>query len=114
MVRDFNSVIIARASGPVAPAIMSGMDTRARSINGSPMRMTLLVVTVAMIGLGLTFWGVASMWSQMGVNMTLHGWIAYGLGIVVSIALAGGLFFLTFKSARDGYDDIDRPEDLNE
>ncbi|MCR9079203.1 MAG: hypothetical protein NXH78_08890 [Hyphomonadaceae bacterium] len=76
--------------------------------------MTTLVVIVAIIGLGLTFWGVASMWAQMGVNMTMHGWIAYGLGIVVSIALASGLFYLTFKSARDGYDDIDRPEDLNE
>lgn len=78
------------------------------------MRMTILVVAAAIIGLGLTFWGVASMWAQMGVNMTMHGWIAYGLGIVASIALAGGLFYLTFKSAREGYDDIDRPEDLNE
>jgi len=90
------------------------MDRRAKRFICQSMRMTLLVITVALIGLGLTFWAVASMWSQMGVNMTLHGWIAYGLGVVVSIALAGGLFFLTFKSARDGYDDIDRPEDLNE
>ena len=78
------------------------------------MRITFLVITVAIIALVVTFWGVSAMWAQMGVNMTLHGWIAYGLGIVVSILLAGGLFFLTFKSARDGYDDIDRPEDLNE
>ena len=90
------------------------MDSGVRKFMCSIMRMTLLVITAAIVCLGLTFWGVASMWSQMGVNMTLHGWIAYGLGIVVSIALAGGLFFLTFKSARDGYDDIDRPEDLNE
>lgn len=78
------------------------------------MRITFLVITVAIIALVVTFWGVSAMWAQMGVNMTLHGWIAYGLGVVVSILLAGGLFFLTFKSARDGYDDIDRPEDLNE
>ncbi len=78
------------------------------------MRITIIVIITAIIGLGLTFWAVASMWSQMGVNMTMHGWIAYGLGVGVSIALACGLFFLTFKSARDGYDDIDRPEDLNE
>lgn len=90
------------------------LDSSAARFIPNLMRMTILVVAVAIIGLGLTFWGVAEMWRQMGVNMTLHGWIAYGLGVVVSIALAGGLFFLTFKSAREGYDDIDRPEDLNE
>nr|WP_156780902.1 hypothetical protein [Hyphomonas sp. Mor2] len=90
------------------------MDRCAEITICSLMRITILLIIAAIVGLGLTFWGVASMWSQMGVYMTLHGWIAYGLGVVVSIALAGGLFFLTFKSARDGYDDIDRPEDLND
>ena len=90
------------------------LDSHAERFISSLMRMTILVVTAAIVGLGLTFWGLASVWSEMGVTMTLHGWIAYGLGIAVSIALAVGLFFLTFKSARDGYDDIDRPEDLNE
>lgn len=78
------------------------------------MKMTVFLVLLAIAGLGLTIWGVSSMWAELGVNMTMHGWIAYGLGIVVSLLLAGGLFFLTFKSARDGYDDINRPEDLNE
>ena len=95
-------------------SFMLPVDRRDQRLISTLMRMTILVVIVAIIGLGLTFWGVASMWAQMGVNMTMHGWIAYGLGIVVSIALASGLFYLTFKSARDGYDDIDRPEDLNE
>lgn len=85
-----------------------------RAVYVDTMRMTFLVLTAAIIGLGLTLWGVATMWSELGVNMTLHGWIAYGLGALVSVLLAGGLFFLTFKSARDGFDDIDRPEDLNE
>lgn len=78
------------------------------------MKTTALVVLAAFIGLAATFWGVSAMWAELGVNMTLHGWIAYGLGILVSLLLAGGLFFLTFKSAREGYDDIDRPEDLND
>lgn len=78
------------------------------------MRMTAIMITLAISGLVLTFWAVSTLWAQMGVNMTLHGWIAYGLGAGVSILLAGGLFYLTFKSARDGYDDIDRPEDLND
>ena len=78
------------------------------------MKTTLLLIIAAIAGLGLTFWAVGAMWSDLGVTMTLHGWIAYGLGVLVSILLAGGLFFLTFKSARDGYDDIERPEDLND
>lgn len=78
------------------------------------MRMTLLLGLAALIGLSLTAWGVSAMWSDLGVHMSLHGWIAYALGGVASLALAVGLFFLTFKSARDGFDDIDRPEDMNE
>lgn len=78
------------------------------------MKTTLLLILAAIVGLALTFWAVSAMWSDLGVNMTMHGWIAYGLGVLLSLVLAGGLFFLTFKSARDGYDDIDRPEDLND
>ncbi|MEL7040573.1 MAG: hypothetical protein AAGL90_03565 [Pseudomonadota bacterium] len=74
----------------------------------------LLLIAVAAFALALTFWGVAAMWGSLGVHMTAHGWIAYGLGAALSVLLASGLFFLTFKSARDGFDEIDRPEDLNE
>jgi len=76
--------------------------------------MTWLLILLALLGLGFTIWGVSAMWSNLGVQMTMHGWIAYGLGALASVALAGGLFFLTFKSARDGFDDIERPEDLND
>lgn len=78
------------------------------------MKQTHLLIAAAILGLGFTAWGVTSMWAELGVHMTLHGWIAYGLGVVFSLALAAGLFFLLFKSAREGYDDIDRPEDLND
>lgn len=78
------------------------------------MTSTLLLILAAILGLAFTAWAVSSMWADLGVNLTMHGWIAYGLGVVFSLALAGGLFFLLFKSAREGYDDIDRPEDLND
>lgn len=35
-------------------------------------------------------------------------WIAMGLGISLTALIGGGLMFLTFYSARNGYDDIDR------
>ncbi|MEO0607610.1 MAG: hypothetical protein AAFY82_05220, partial [Pseudomonadota bacterium] len=76
--------------------------------------MTLIVLIAAIIGLALTLWGVSAMWAELGVHMSMHGWIAYGLGGVVSLLLASGLFYLTFKSARDGFYDIDRPEYLND
>ncbi|MEM7459510.1 MAG: hypothetical protein AAF331_08600 [Pseudomonadota bacterium] len=78
------------------------------------MKSTLLLILAAILGLAFTAWAVSTMWADLGVNLTMHGWIAYGLGVVFSLALAGGLFFLLFKSAREGYDDIDRPEDLND
>lgn len=78
------------------------------------MKSNLILILAALVGLGLTVWGVAAMWAELGVHLSLHGWIAYALGVLASLALAGGLFFLLFKSARDGYDDIDRPEDFEE
>ena len=73
-----------------------------------------LVIAGAIVALIATFIGIVMMWSQFGINMTVHGWIAYGLGCAASIALAAGLFYLTFKSAREGFDDIDRPDEHGE
>ena len=78
------------------------------------MKLNALLVLLAILGLVFTVWGISSIWADLGVQMTMHGWIAYGLGSFFSLLLAGGLFFLLFKSAREGYDDIDRPEDLND
>ncbi len=71
----------------------------------------VLFVLTSIIVLILALWGVAKLWISFGVDLTLHGWIAYGIGCIASILLAFGLFHLTFKSSREGYDDIDRPED---
>jgi len=73
------------------------------------MRSTILFVFLAVTSVIAVFVIVAQMWSQAGMQLSLHGWIAYGLGTAASFALAAGLFFLTFKSARDGHDDIERP-----
>jgi hypothetical protein len=37
--------------------------------------------------------------------MSVHGWIALGLGTFLSLAVGGGLMALVFYSARKGYDD---------
>ncbi len=76
-------------------------------------RTTIATIAGAIIALLVAGWGVAAMWRDMGGTLSLHGWIAYGLGAVGSLALSGGLFWLLFHSARSGHDDLERPEDLD-
>ena len=70
-----------------------------------------LLILASLVALGWVFWAVSKLWISFGIELTMHGWIAYGLGCTFSIVLAVVLFHLTFKSSREGYDDIDRPED---
>lgn len=45
-------------------------------------------------------------WEAIGtVQMSMHAYIALGLGIVCTLALSGGLMFLIFYSHRRGFDD---------
>ncbi|MEO0548905.1 MAG: hypothetical protein AAFZ91_03220 [Pseudomonadota bacterium] len=74
---------------------------------------TLLVV-LSVLALVAVLFGVSQLLSSFGMNLSIHGWIAYGLGASLSLALAFGLFFLTFKSAREGYDDVQHPDEFGE
>jgi hypothetical protein len=49
------------------------------------------------------------LWEGLGSGMSGHGWFAYILGGVLTLGLSGGLFALSFYSARHGHDDIDPP-----
>ena len=90
------------------------MDSEIGHPISSDMTQPLLLIFASIVALILTGIGVGWMWGELGVHMTMHGWIAYGLGAFGSLAVASGLFYLTFKSAREGYDDFDRPEDLSD
>jgi TRAP-type C4-dicarboxylate transport system permease small subunit len=46
------------------------------------------------------FWG----WNLTDANIDTNGYIALGLGIVLSMVLGGGLMALLFWSNRKGYD----------
>ena len=70
---------------------------------------TFILLAVMLGLLGATAYFAWSIWSGLsGVEMSGHGWTALILGVVVSIALGGGLMFLVFYSHRKGYDEIDR------
>jgi dipeptide/tripeptide permease len=50
---------------------------------------------------------IASFWSGLGKSeISLAGWIAMGLGIILTLALGIGLMALVFISSRRGYDEI--------
>jgi hypothetical protein len=49
---------------------------------------------------------IASLWSGIGESeISLAGWFAMGLGVVVTLALGIGLMSLVFISSRRGYDE---------
>ena len=43
--------------------------------------------------------------------LSVHGWIALTLGIVLSALLWAGLLYLSHYSAKNGYDDIHLRDD---
>jgi hypothetical protein len=75
--------------------------------------MKVFLLTVSLGGiLALVMFGVLTNWDASA--MSIHGWIALGLGTFLSLAVGGGLMALVFYSARKGYDDrieIDTPDE---
>jgi len=52
---------------------------------------------------------IAEFWSGLGDSeISLAGWFAMGLGILVTLALGIGLMSLVFFSDRSGYDETGR------
>ncbi|MEZ5946554.1 MAG: hypothetical protein R3C13_11620 [Hyphomonas sp.] len=77
-------------------------------------RSALIVLAACIIGVAVVLAIAPRFWLGGGVgSISWHGWIAYILGGVVTLALSGGLFMLSFHSSRTGMDDIDRPEDTS-
>jgi hypothetical protein len=53
----------------------------------------------------LAVWGLVVTWDFAGdVKIGIHGYIAMALGVGGTIALASGLIWLAYYSARKGYD----------
>ncbi len=66
------------------------------------MRIFFIILVVGSLATG----GLISLLAWMdGTEMSIHGWIAMWIGVVLSMALGAGLMALVFYSARRGYDD---------
>jgi len=63
---------------------------------------TIVLLTALAVILGGAFgWGLYGLWPEMSI----HGYIALGLGVALSLGVGVGLMALVFYSARQGYDD---------
>jgi hypothetical protein len=72
---------------------------------------TLLLIVgslLAVVAVVVWDWTV---FGAIGIDLPAIGWIALGLGVVVTIAVGCGLMFLIFWSSRRGYDDAVGRED---
>ena len=66
----------------------------------------VLAALLAMLVAAGAAWGLALAWSLIGGGaMSIHGWIALGLGLFGTVALAWALMALAFRSHREGWDD---------
>ena len=67
---------------------------------------TPLLVLLFVIALAAAAFAAVYTWVSFGeVEMSIHGFLAMGLGIVFSLILGAGLMFLVFYSSRHGHDD---------
>jgi len=68
------------------------------------MRILLIISLFAMLIGAVWFAGAA--WVHIGGDpIPLYGWFAIAGGVVVSLAVGGGLMALVFYSSRRGYDE---------
>jgi hypothetical protein len=65
----------------------------------SSIGLACVIAAVCTVGLGW-FWRLIG-----GGVLTIHGWIAMGLGILGTVALSWVLMSLAFRSDREGWDD---------
>ena len=73
------------------------------------MTSTWIAVALAITMVLAVVVAIAEFWSGIGDSeISLAGWFAMGLGIIVTLALGIGLMSLVFFSSRGGYDDASR------
>ncbi len=68
-------------------------------------RFVLLLLLSVVIAAGITAAFNATWLAIGGGRMSVHGWIALGLGVFGTIGLAWALMGLAFRSDREGWDD---------
>ena len=66
-----------------------------------------ILVTALFALLALSMWFAAYTWTHLGGDpIPAYGYVAMAGGVVISLAVGGGLMALVFYSSRHGYDDL--------
>ena len=66
----------------------------------------LLALGLAVVIAAVATLGLAGYWRLIGGGpMSIHGWIAMGLGVLGTVGLSWLLMSLAFRSDREGWDD---------
>jgi hypothetical protein len=68
-------------------------------------QLVLLAALIMLLGLSV-IWAVSAWNDASSVEMSIHGWIALGLGTFFSLLIGCGLMALMFFSNRSGHDDV--------
>lgn len=65
----------------------------------------ILVSILASIVIAALAWALGTWTAPGGEALSIHAYLALGLGALGTVALGGGLMALVFFSSRHGYDD---------
>jgi protein-S-isoprenylcysteine O-methyltransferase Ste14 len=69
----------------------------------APGAIAVVAAAAVLLVVGLA---IAAIWSAIGESdISIAGWLAMGLGVIVTLGLGIGLMALIFISSRRGYDD---------
>ena len=71
------------------------------------MKQLFLLIAALGVILAASLYVALRAFTDVDAVISWHGWLAMGLGVVLTAALGGGLMYLLFYSARHGHDDID-------
>lgn len=73
------------------------------------------ITTVILVGLlaGVVIVLFNSIPADKVPRISVHGWIAMGIGTIFSLGIGCGLMWLSFYSSRNGFDDRADPGRLN-
>jgi hypothetical protein len=66
-----------------------------------------VALTIGVLGIFLVVSAIYSfrIWNAGETSLGMHGWIAIGIGVVVTFGVGAGLMTLVFYSSRKGYDE---------
>lgn len=67
----------------------------------------LLAAVLSIVAIAaVSYWGLTVLVATQGVELSIHGKIALGIGVVFTMAVGFGLMALLFYSNKRGHDEI--------